>query len=37
LIIYREKESKRYDFEVGSAMEAQEIVDVINAGMALVA
>jgi len=37
LIIYREKESKRYDFEVGNAIEAQEIVDVINAGMAQVA
>jgi hypothetical protein len=33
LVIYREKESKRYDFEVDTVAESQEIVDEICKGM----
>lgn len=33
VLVYREKETKRYDFEAGNKDEAQEIASVINRGM----
>jgi len=33
VVVYREKESKRYDFEAQSVLDAAEIVEEITKGM----